>query len=176
MPQKRLTTSSAAHQLHACEDCRSEPCSICGKPVLRAAKARTCSPECHAEYQRRYQLAYYHSIRATDPEDSQKRRARSRARWADLTPEEKRAIAKQRREIEGRDRINERARERHAVRSQTEPEYLERKKEAREKHIAADPDRAREYDRVAAAKRRAKIATVETLHALEKLREKSDGE
>lgn len=93
VPQRRLTTSQPSHQIRACEDCRSTPCEICGKPVARATNARTCSPECLTEKHRRYQLAYYHDVRAPDPEDTAKRRARGRDRWAAMTPEEKPELA-----------------------------------------------------------------------------------
>lgn len=176
VPQKRLTTQSRTHQMHACESCRAVPCAICGALIALAAHAKTCSPECAAEAARRYQLGYYHAVRAADPDDTAKRRARRRARWAALTPEEKRAVSAARRAVEGRDVINARHRARHAERMAADPDYAEAKAAARAERAARiGPDAARAESRDHARRRRAQRAEIDLLRAMDTLRGEPDG-
>lgn len=170
VPQRRLTTGSENHQQHACDICRSVPCAICGGPVPPIAHSPTCSPECRAELNRRYQLAYYHERRADDPERRQKNSAYKKRRWAAMTPAEKLADARRRAEMADREKINERARRRHAERMASDPAYAARKQEQRNARLARiGEDAAREEARLAAARRRAKRDEIEMLSAIDKL-------
>lgn len=146
VPQKRLTTKHRSHQYHACDDCRTHPCTICGAPIPGSSTRVTCGAECDAEKSRRYQLAYYHEVRVTDPSDTAKRRARGRAKWAAMSPERKLAESRARRESEERAVINARAREAHE-RRMMDPDYAERRRAQQEVARLANPDRYRSYTR-----------------------------
>lgn len=170
VPQRRLTTTTPSHQLHACEDCRALPCEICGKPVPRAANSKTCSPECRAEKKRRYQLGWYHAVRATDAEDAAKRQARSRARRAALSPEEKLADSRKRKASEDRATINARARARYRDRVEKDPEYAAKKQASRQRWASENKEKSVEYTRAYARKKRARQAEIDLLQAADKLK------
>lgn len=176
VPQLRLTSNIPSQQMRACDACRAVPCEICGTPVERGTNAKTCSDECRAERHRRYQLSYYHNVRASDLEDTARRRARKRREWADATPEEREAAnaAKARYREENRDAINARARKRHAERMATDPVYAERHAAKNGAWIARNPDTTQEYQRQHAAKRRARQREIEMIEVRHRMREIDD--
>lgn len=176
VPQKRLTSSAPSHQLHACDGCRSTPCEICGTPVPPAARAKTCSPECRAEKDRRYQLAYYHSVRTQDPEDTEKRRQRKREKWASMTPEERLADSRKRAATQDPEAVRRYSRELHRHRMETDPDYAAAKAAAREKWLAAHPETAKRYSRDYARRRRAKMAEIDMMRVKDALTETDNDE
>lgn len=175
MAQPRLTAADGSRQQHACDSCRSRPCEICAMPVPVASNSKTCSPECKAERSRRYQLAYYHEIRATDDEDTAKRRSRSRARRAGMTPAERLEDSRKRAATEDKAAKNARARARHAERVASDPAYAAAKAASSERHAAKDPAARRESQRKYAQGRRARVAELDVLRLLGQER-KPDGE
>lgn len=165
VPQKRLTTKNARHQMHACEVCRARPCDICGKPVPVSTHSKTCSPECAAERERRYQWAWYRDTRTPDQEDAAQRMARARDQWAAMTPAER------------REQINARARRRHEERASTDPDYIAGRAAAKHRHHEKiGPEAVREYSRRDAQKRRAARAEIELLRAMDRMNEDSPDE
>lgn len=171
VPRKRLTTRDPVHQLHSCEACRARPCDICGAPVPLVAKAKTCSPECKAERDRRYQMAYYHEVRAHDPDDQQRRRDRNAAWWAGLTTDEKLQVWRKKQASEDPDHVRARNRAWHQRRVADDPEYAERKRQQAQATVAAtDPEARRKYQREYARRRRARSAEIEMLRTFDAMK------
>jgi hypothetical protein len=114
----------------------------------------TCSDVCALEYERAYQRAWKAAKYRSDPAERVKRAARASDEWRALSPEARREITRKRRESEGKDRINERARDAHAQRM-TDPAYRERRREKSRKWIEANPERWKATQRDAKRRKRA---------------------
>jgi hypothetical protein len=149
VPQNRLPhreSIPASHRIEACDACRAKPCEICGSPVSASSASKTCSPACHAERSRRYQLAYWRANRRNDPAVRAAHAGRRKASWAALDAEGRREAYRAKVAAEGRERINERARARYAERKK-DPAFVERSRERRAAWRAAHPDEARRFSR-----------------------------
>lgn len=174
-PQNRLPHRDSIPQSHiidACEDCRSHPCDICAAPIPASSASKTCSAECRAERARRYHLARYYDKRRDDPAEKAARSLRGRQFWASLTPEEKQAISHKRKASEGRDRINERAREAYH-RKMADPDYAAHIAEVRAAWVAKNSEKTRKYARNHGRKKRAVTAARE-LGAIAQMQEDRD--
>ncbi len=177
--QRRLTTGSAKHQRHACDACRSRPCDICGAPVSASSTALTCSGECAAERERRYQLDYYHAYRRDDPGVIAAQAERARRDWAALSPEERRAAGRLRREGEirrhGIEAIRARERASHARRME-DPEYAKRQRFKNATWAAENPEATKRYGREYRRRQRAAALAREAGEAAERMERDIDGE
>jgi hypothetical protein len=157
LPQNRLPhrpTLPRGHAVTACDQCRARPCVICGAPILPPSTAATCSDACALEYERAYQRNWKAEKYRSDPAERAKRAARASDEWRALSPEARREINRKRRDSEGAERINERARQAHAQRM-TDPAYRERRREKSRKLIEANPEKWKATQREAARRKRA---------------------
>lgn len=152
VPQDRLPHRPSipkSHVIDRCEDCRARPCEICSLPVPVRAKSKACSKLCEKERQRRKNLRWYHEKMA-EPEFADRRRQRARDRYRDLTPEQRRAVNRDRRLREvnslGRDEINRRNRASYASRM-ADPETASRYREMRRSWREKNPDTTKRYSR-----------------------------
>lgn len=160
--QRRLTTKSRGHQLHACEDCRARRCEICDAPIPRSSSAKACSEECRRERKRRYQLEHYYLRRRDDPAVKAARSARARRDWEALSPEERLQAGRKRRareiEMHGVAEMRARGRAGHARRMEN-PDYAERRQKQMAVWAANNPEKVKRYHREAARRKRtAKLA------------------
>lgn len=139
VPQNRLPhrqSIPASHRIDACDDCRSHPCEICGRPIPPRSASATCSPECHRERSRRYQLAYWNANKRDDPAVRLARTARAKANYAAMSQEERKESNRRRHqrtaEKFSRDEINAKARAWYAERMR-DPEFREKRRQKSER-------------------------------------------
>ena len=178
IPQNRLphrSTLPRGHAVTACDQCRSHPCAVCETPILPPSTAATCSDACALEYERAYQRSWKAEKYRNDPAERVKRAARASDEWKALSPEARREITRKRRESEGKDRINERARDAHAQRM-TDPAYCERRRDKSRKWIEANPERWKAVQREAARRKRLVKNARELGDIAIQIMEKTDGE
>ncbi len=156
LPMGRLPhrpTIPRSHIVTACDQCRSHPCVICETPILPPSTAATCSDACALEYKRAYQRDWKAEKYRSVPAERAKRAARASDEWKALSPAARREVNRKRRESEGRDRINERARQGHAQRM-TDPAYRERRRHKSKEWIEANPEKWKRLQRDAARRKR----------------------
>lgn len=168
--QTRLTTKTPSHQIHACDACRSHPCEICGAPISASSAAKTCSAECLAEKDRRYQLDWYYAKRRDDPAEVEARRARGRAKWAAMTPEERSADIARGKMYLVPERTNALARAAYARRIE-DPAYREKHREKSAAWAEANREKAKAYGREYRRRKRAEENAVEMGEFAERMRD-----
>jgi hypothetical protein len=101
------------------------------------------------------------------------RAARASAEWKALTPEQRREVARKRRETEGAENINKRAREAHSKRMR-DPAYREKKRKKSIDWIEANREKWKTMQRDSKRRKRLAIYAREFGDIATKIMEKSD--